>query len=77
MIRHLIMPNNVAKSDLVMQWIGNNLPKDTYVNVMSQYTPVFKADQYPEINRRITQREYNQVVIAARNAGLTNIRLQS
>lgn len=77
MIRHLIMPNNVAKSDLVMQWIGNNLPKDTYVNVMSQYTPVFKADQYPEINRRINRGEYNQVVTAARNAGLTNIRLQS
>ena len=76
MIRHLIMPNNVAKSDLVMQWIGNNLPKDTYVNVMSQYTPVFKADQYHEINRRITQSEYNNVVKAARKAGLTNVILQ-
>lgn len=73
---HLIMPNNVAKSDLVMQWIGNNLPKDTNVNVMSQYTPVFKADQYPENNRRITRSEYNNVAIAAREAGLTNVRLQ-
>ncbi len=76
MIRHLVMPNNVARSEKVMQWIGSNLPKDTYVNVMSQYTPVFKADKYPEINRRITRSEYSDAVQAARNAGLTNLRLQ-
>jgi len=76
MIRHLIMPNNVAKSDQVMEWIAKNLPKETYINVMSQYTPVFKADQYPEINRRINQGEYNHVVTAAKRAGLTNLRLQ-
>jgi len=76
MIRHLVMPNNVAHSEKVMQWIGNNLPKDTYVNIMSQYTPVFKASEYPEISRRITQQEYNTVIRAARNAGLTNLRLQ-
>ena len=76
MIRHLIMPNNVAKSDRVMEWIAQNLPKDTYINVMSQYTPVFKADQYPEINRRITQGEYNHVVTAAKKAGLSNLILQ-
>lgn len=76
MIRHLVMPDNAAHSDKVMSWIGNNLPKNTYVNIMSQYTPVFKAHEYPEISRRITQAEYNAVVDAARRAGLTNLRLQ-
>lgn len=76
MVRHLVMPNNVAKSDQVMQWIGRNLPSDTYVNIMSQYTPVFRANRFPEINRRINQREYSQAVDAARRAGLTNLRLQ-
>jgi putative pyruvate formate lyase activating enzyme len=76
MIRHLVMPNNVSRTDLVLQWIGNNLPKDTYVNVMSQYTPMFQAHRFPEISRRITHTEYRQAVAAARSAGLTNLRLQ-
>lgn len=76
MIRHLVMPNNVAQSDRVMQWIAANLPKNTYVNIMSQYTPVFRAGEFPEIARRITVAEYNHAVNAARRAGLTNLRLQ-
>jgi putative pyruvate formate lyase activating enzyme len=76
MIRHLVMPNNVARSEKVMKWIGENLPKDTYVNIMSQYRPMFKANQYPEISRSITRSEYNAVVNAAHSAGLTNLRLQ-
>ncbi|MFO7873940.1 MAG: hypothetical protein R6U62_05615 [Bacteroidales bacterium] len=76
MVRHLVMPENVAKSDQVVQWIANHLPKDTYLNIMSQYTPMYKAHDYPKISRRIYQSEYQQVVSAAREAGLTNLRLQ-
>ncbi|MDR4988000.1 MAG: hypothetical protein RG741_04065 [Bacteroidales bacterium] len=76
MIRHLVMPENVAASDRVIRWIAANLPKDTYLNIMSQYTPVFKALDHPEIARRITRSEYNNAVHVARNAGLTNLRLQ-
>lgn len=76
MIRHLVMPENVVRSDLVMRWIASNLPADTYVNIMSQYTPMYKAFDYPEISRSITRSEYNNVVSIARQAGLTNLRLQ-
>ncbi len=76
MIRHLVMPNNVSCTEDVMNWIAENLPKDTYVNIMSQYTPVFRAGLYPRINRRITRAEYQQAIEAAQNAGLTNIRTQ-
>ncbi len=76
MIRHLVMPDNVARSDRVLRWIANNLPKDTYVNIMSQYTPMFKAFDHSEIARRITRSEYNNAVGIARSAGLTNLRLQ-
>jgi putative pyruvate formate lyase activating enzyme len=77
MIRHLVMPNNVSGSEDVMKWIAENLPKDTYVNIMSQYTPVFNATKYPEISRRINAAEYRAGVDAARKAGLTNLHLQS
>ncbi|MFP4065080.1 MAG: hypothetical protein ACLFN2_07040 [Bacteroidales bacterium] len=76
MIRHLVMPENAARSDKVIRWIAGNLPKNTYVNIMSQYTPIYKAIDYPEISRRITSPEYNNVVTIARQEGLTNLRLQ-
>lgn len=76
MIRHLVMPNNVACTEEVMRWIAENLPKDTYINIMSQYTPFFNAHRHPEINRRITSKEYREALKSAKDAGLTNARAQ-
>jgi len=76
MIRHLVMPNNVSGSDKIMEWIAEELPKDTYVNVMAQYHPVFNAYDYPEISRRITKEEYRAVVERAIEVGLTNLGIQ-
>jgi len=76
MIRHLIMPNNIAGSEKIMEWIAEYLPKDTYVNILAQYTPIFKAYDYPEISRRITSEEYIKVVKRAHELGLTNLDIQ-
>jgi len=76
MIRHLVLPNDVSGSRDVMTWIADNLPADTYVNIMSQYTPVHRASEYPEIDRRITREEYETVVDHARSLGLTSLDIQ-
>ncbi len=76
MVRHLVMPNNISSSEMVMKWIGENLPKDTYINIMSQYRPTFKAGDYPLISRAITPVEYKNAISAARKAGLTKINIQ-
>ena len=76
MIRHLVMPNNVSGSKDVVSWIAGNLPKNTYVNIMSQYRPLYKARDYPEIARRISTKEYREVVEWARAEGLTNLDIQ-
>lgn len=76
MIRHLVMPNDVAGSERVMEWIAEHLPKDTYVNIMVQYTPLYKAYDYPEIARRVTEEEYVRVVKRAQALGLTNLDIQ-
>lgn len=76
MIRHLVMPNDVGGSEEIMAWIAENLPKDTYINIMAQYTPAHKAYDHPEISRRITTEEYQKVVQRARDAGLTNLDIQ-
>lgn len=73
MIRHLVMPNDTSGSGKVMEWIAENLPKDTYVNIMAQYRPVYKAYDYPEISRRISGEEYDKVVNRAVEIGLTNL----
>ena len=76
MIRHLVMPNGVGGTKEVVEWIAANLPKDTYVNVMSQYRPMYKAHDYPEISRRLIRKEYADAVQWARDAGLTNLGVQ-
>jgi putative pyruvate formate lyase activating enzyme len=76
MIRHLVMPNRIGGTKEVLEWIAENLPKDTYVNIMSQYRPMYRAFDYPEIARRITREEYLEAVDWAKQAGLTNLDLQ-
>ncbi|MFW6289615.1 MAG: hypothetical protein ACOC0R_01500 [Mariniphaga sp.] len=76
MIRHLVMPNNAGNTKDVVEWIAGNLPKGTYLNLMSQYTPAHKASGYSEIARRITRREYAEAVNFAVQAGLTNLEIQ-
>jgi len=76
MIRHLVMPNEVSGTKEVIEWIAENLPKDTYLNIMSQYTPVYRASEYPEISRRISHKEYSKAVRWAGEASLTNLEIQ-
>jgi putative pyruvate formate lyase activating enzyme len=76
MIRHLVMPNDTSGSQEIMEWIAENLPKDTYVNIMAQYNPQYKAFDYPELSRRITSEEYGAVVERAEELGLTNLDVQ-
>ena len=76
MIRHLVMPNHVENSRKVLTWISENLPKNSYVNIMSQYRPDYIAEKFEKISRSITLDEYSEVVSIARSLGLTNLRLQ-
>jgi putative pyruvate formate lyase activating enzyme len=76
MIRHLVMPNNVSGTNEVIKWISENLPKETYFNLMSQYRPMYKAFDYPEISRQLNSNEYLQAIESARNAGLLNLDIQ-
>lgn len=73
LIRHMVLPGSREDSILLLHWIKENLPEGQYLlSMMSQYTPFYKSSLYPEINRRITSYEYNKVVDAAIDLGLTN-----
>lgn len=73
MIRHLVMPGGASSSGEAMQWIANNLPKETYVNIMIQYRPAYRAHLYPEIDTHISGEEYGLVIEEARGCGLSNL----
>ncbi len=77
MIRHLVMPNNPDNTKKVIDWIADNLPKNTYLNLMAQYVPAFRAYKYPEISKRITLEEYSKAVRYAVEKGLTNLDVQA
>ncbi|MCX8093706.1 MAG: radical SAM protein [Candidatus Goldbacteria bacterium] len=76
MIRHLVMPNNVSGSKEIIKWISENLPKNTYINIMSQYYPYYRAPEFAEISREIEMDEYYEVIEYAKKCGLTNVEIQ-
>lgn len=71
-IRHLVLPKNVEESKNILLWIKNNLPSDTYISIMSQYTPYGDVKEFKELNRRLTTAEYNKVVDFFVDLGLRN-----
>jgi putative pyruvate formate lyase activating enzyme len=72
-IRHLVMPHNIAGTDRFVRWVARELTTDTYVNIMGQYRPEHRAREYPELSRRVTREEWEQALAWAREAGLTNL----
>jgi putative pyruvate formate lyase activating enzyme len=63
LIRHLILPGAIENSFGVLEWVSRNFaPGEVLLSLMSQYTPLTVADEFPELRRRITQDEYDAVV---------------
>ena len=72
LVRHLVMPGDVAGTEMIMGFLADQLSPDTFVNIMDQYHPAAKVctGKYTEINRRITSREKRQAIQSAREANL-------
>jgi len=70
LIRHLVLPNGLAGSEAVMKFIATEISKDSYVNIMAQYRPMYKAYEYKELSRWITMAEYREAISIARRYGL-------
>ncbi len=73
MIRHLVLPGEASGSVEAMHWISDHLPPDTFVNIMLQYRPAYRAHLFPEIDAYVTREAYEEVVREARRSGLTNL----
>ncbi|MGB9703474.1 MAG: radical SAM protein [Candidatus Micrarchaeales archaeon] len=72
-VRHLVLPNGLAGSREILEFIAKEISKNTFINIMDQYTPYYKAFEYPELSRRITSKEYFEVLQIAKELGLKRI----
>lgn len=73
LVRHLVLPGDLAGSEDVFRFLAEEVSTNTFVNVMDQYRPCYKAKEYPELSRRIGRREYENVLELAGKAGLKNV----
>lgn len=60
-IRHLVLPNHLQNSKHILKWIKENMTEDTYVSVMAQYFPTYKAKEDNLINRKLNKKEYREI----------------
>jgi len=71
-IRHLVLPNNIAGTGKIMQFIASQLSPDSYISLMSQYSPYYKAENSKELSRRVSYQEYEDAKTIMEKYGLYN-----
>lgn len=72
LIRHLVLPNDRARSMAAVAWVAS-LSHNTYLNIMDQYRPEYRARDCRGMGRRVTQDEYDAVIERARELGLRRL----
>lgn len=60
-IRHLVLPNHIQNSKQVLKWLKNNIHSDVLISIMAQYFPTHKANECEDINRKLTQNEFEDI----------------
>ena len=75
-VRHLVLPGCVSDSKDVLEYLWDTFGNRIYVSIMSQYTPLPHVAAYPEINRKVTDEEYEEIVDYARFLGMSQVYIQ-
>ncbi len=70
LVRHLVLPSGLAGTERIVEFLAEEISKDTYANIMDQYRPCYRAQHVPPLNRRITAREFTDAIRLAKQAGL-------
>lgn len=73
LVRHLVLPNNLAGSKEIFEFLAKEISQDTFLNIMDQYHPCYKAFEFPELSRRITNEEYQEAINLAKKFGLKRL----
>jgi putative pyruvate formate lyase activating enzyme len=73
LVRHLVLPIGIAGTAETVKFLADEISPQTYVNVMSQYRPAYRAREYPELSRPPSSAELEEAVTLAREAGLSRL----
>jgi putative pyruvate formate lyase activating enzyme len=73
LVRHLVLPDDLAGTDSVLEFLAEEVSPDTYLNLMDQYRPCYRADDYPELDRPITREEFEAALASAGRHGITRL----
>lgn len=76
-IRHMLMPGSLLESKLILRKLYEAYKEEVYFSIMSQYTPIAaQLKEYPEINKNVSQREYDELIEYALSIGIKNAWMQ-
>jgi len=70
LVRHLVLPGDLAGTEQVVEFLAREISPATYLNLMDQYRPCYRAAEHPPLDRRLTAAEYRAALAAAHRAGL-------
>jgi putative pyruvate formate lyase activating enzyme len=73
LVRHLVLPNGLAGTEAVLEFLAREISTKTYLNLMDQYHPCYKADDVEPLARRLTPEEWNEALDLAERHGLSRI----
>ncbi len=75
-IRHLMLPDDISGTAETLRWIKENISSEVAISLMSQYSPMYEASEFPELKRRIKAQEYDDIVDLCWDIGLKNVFIQ-
>ncbi len=70
LVRHLVLPGKLAGTREAMGFLAREISPRTYVNIMAQYHPCGESHKHPPLHRRITQAEYDEALVIAKEEGI-------
>jgi putative pyruvate formate lyase activating enzyme len=73
LVRHLVMPEDIAGTKQAVRFLAQEVSKNTYVNIMDQYRPCGDISRFPELSRPITREEFQEALDVARSEGITRL----
>lgn len=73
LVRHLVLPEGISGTKEVMRFLAQEISRNTYVNIMDQYYPCYRASEHPLLDRRVTNKEFSDAVRMATDEGLKRI----
>jgi len=73
LVRHLVLPNDISGVETVLKFAAEEISADTYLNLMGQYRPCYRAGEHPGLDRPITRIEFSEALASARRHGLRRL----